>query len=57
MGDGKLFLHAGTGHGRQLGRGGLVRDTLVMGEGEELLSPGHKSKGTAFKSLSPLLKT
>ena len=33
MGDGKLFLHAGTGHGRQLGKGGLVRDTLVMGWG------------------------
>ena len=55
MGDGKLFLHAGTGHGRQLGKGGVVRDTLVMGGGT--IKPGHKSKGTAFKSLSPLLKT
>ena len=28
------------------GKGGLVRDNLVMGE--QLLSAGHKSKGTAF---------
>ena len=38
------------------GKGGLVRDNLVMGE--QLLSAGHKSKGTAFKEVfAGFLKT